>query len=103
MVITGSPLPQDNSNLTLSFFVVIPQFFSWVIFINDCICILTGSPGYLFHDCTCYTKIGGSKISPKILNAMVNYNYHGENRAITRLLQSAEHKIIYIKIIYYVL
>ena len=27
------------------FFVVITQFFSWIILINDCICILTGSPG----------------------------------------------------------
>ena len=25
--------------------VVITQLFSWIIFINDCICILTGSPG----------------------------------------------------------
>ena len=27
------------------FLVVITQLFSWIIFINDCICILTGSPG----------------------------------------------------------
>ena len=27
------------------FFVVITQLFSWIILINDCICILTGSPG----------------------------------------------------------
>ena len=27
------------------FVVVIIQFFSWIILINDCICILTGSPG----------------------------------------------------------
>ena len=27
------------------FLVVITQFFSCIIFINDCICILTGSPG----------------------------------------------------------
>ena len=27
------------------FLVVITQLFSWITFINDCICILTGSPG----------------------------------------------------------
>ena len=27
------------------FLVVITQFFYWMIFINGCICILTGSPG----------------------------------------------------------
>ena len=30
------------------FLVVTAQFFSWIIFINDCICILIGSPGYYF-------------------------------------------------------
>ena len=32
-------------NLPLPFFVVITLLLSWVIFINYCICILTGSPG----------------------------------------------------------
>ena len=27
------------------FLVVMTQLFSWIIFINDCICVLTGSPG----------------------------------------------------------
>ena len=27
------------------FLVAITQLLSWIIFINDCICILTGSPG----------------------------------------------------------
>ena len=31
-------------NYPYPFLVVISQFFSLVIFINDCICILTGSP-----------------------------------------------------------
>ena len=27
------------------FLVVITQLFTWIIFIHDCVCILTGSPG----------------------------------------------------------
>ena len=34
-------------NLT-HFLVVITQLLSWIIFINDYVCILTGSPGYNF-------------------------------------------------------
>ena len=30
--------------------VLITQLFSWIIFINDCICILTGSPGWYFFN-----------------------------------------------------
>ena len=65
------------------FFVVISQLFSWIIFINNCICILTGLYGYFLHDCICYTKFGGNKNSPNFLNVMVNYHYHGENGVIT--------------------
>ena len=46
--ITRSLLPQNNNNLPLPFFVQINQFFSWIIFINYHICILTGSTGYYF-------------------------------------------------------
>ena len=45
MGITCSPLSQNNGNLPLPFLVVITQFFSWMVFINNCICILTGLPG----------------------------------------------------------
>ena len=45
MGITHSLLPKNNGNLPLPFFVVITLFLSWIIFINDCIYILTGSPG----------------------------------------------------------
>ena len=45
--VTYSPLPQNNCNspLPLPFLVVISQLFSCIIFINDCICIWTVSPG----------------------------------------------------------
>ena len=33
-------------------------------------------------------KIGGYKNSPKSLNVMVNYHYHGENRVITKKFPS---------------
>ena len=45
MGITLSPLPQNNGNLPLPFLVVITHFLLNNI-INDCICILTGFPGY---------------------------------------------------------
>ena len=35
MGITRSPLPQNNGNLPLPFLVVIAQFSSWIIFVND--------------------------------------------------------------------
>ena len=41
----GTYLPQNIGNLPLPFLVVITLFLSWIIFNNDCICILTGSPG----------------------------------------------------------
>ena len=44
MGVTCFPLSQNIGNLPLPFLVVINQFFSWIIFINNCICILTGSP-----------------------------------------------------------
>ena len=59
------------------------QLFSWKIFINDCICIFTGSPAkyfvmivYVIH------KIEGYKNSPNSLKVMVNYHYHEKNRLI---------------------
>ena len=39
-----SPLPHYNSNLPLTFLVIMTQLFSWMIIINDFMCILTGSP-----------------------------------------------------------
>ena len=48
MGIAHSPLSQNNGNLPLPFLVVITQVFSYIIFINDCIFLLTGSPGYIF-------------------------------------------------------
>ena len=66
------------------FFVVITQLFSCIIFINDCICILTGSPGYYLLMIVYVIKnIGGNENSPDSLNVMVNYHYHGERRVIT--------------------
>ena len=84
MAITCSPLPQNNGNLPVPFLVVISQLFSWIIFINDCICILTGSLGQFLHNSICYTKIEGNKNSPDSLNARLNYHYHSENRVIAR-------------------
>ena len=44
------------------FFEVITQLFSCIIFINDCICILTVSPGYyLFMIIYVIQKIGGNE------------------------------------------
>ena len=45
MVITRSTLPQNNVNLPLPFFCGNYSIVSWIIFIIDCICILTVSPG----------------------------------------------------------
>ena len=64
--------------------VVITQFFYSITFINDCICILTGSSGwYLFMIVYVIQNIRGSNNSPDSLNLMVNYHYHSEKRAIT--------------------
>ena len=38
------------------FLMVVTQLFSWIMCINYCICILTGSPGLYFYDHLCYTK-----------------------------------------------
>ena len=38
-------ITKQNSNLSLLFFVSITQMFFWIIFIIDCIFILTGSLG----------------------------------------------------------
>ena len=38
MGITRSLLPQNNGNLPLPFFVVLTQLFTWIIFVNDCMC-----------------------------------------------------------------
>ena len=68
MGITRSPLPQNNGNLPLPFFVVIAQLLSWKIFLNDCICILNGSPGqYLLIVLYVILKIGGNENSPNFL------------------------------------
>ena len=85
MGITRSTLPRNNGNLPLPFFCgnypivllnniysrlyMYINWFTWIIFI---------------HDCICYTKIGGNENYPDSLNVMVNYHYHRENRVITR-------------------
>ena len=52
---------------------------------NDCICILTGSPGlYLSMIIYVIFKNGGNNNYPDSLNVMVNYHYHSENRVINR-------------------
>ena len=43
MGITRCPLPQKNDNLPLPFFVVYTLSFSWIIFMNNCIYIFSGS------------------------------------------------------------
>ena len=71
------------------FLVVITQLIYWIIFINDCIFILTVSPRlYIFMIVYVIQKIRGNENSPDSLNVMVNYHYHGENRLITRYLPS---------------
>ena len=66
------------------FLVVITPFFSWIIFINDCICILTGSPGYFLMIIYVILKIRGNNNYSNSLNVMVNYHFHGKNRVINR-------------------
>ena len=44
MAFTCSPLTRNNGNLSLPFLVVITLLFYWILFINNCICILTSSP-----------------------------------------------------------
>ena len=64
--------------------VVIIQLLSWIIFINDCICILSGSTGFFFMIVHDIQKIEGNYNSPNYLNVMVNFHNHIENRLITR-------------------
>ena len=67
------------------FLVVIAQFFSCIIYINDCICILSGSPElYLFLIIYVIQKIGGNNSSLDSLKVMVNYHHHGKSRVITQ-------------------
>ena len=59
------------------FLVAITQLFSWIIFINYCICILTSSPVYyILMIIYVIQKNGGNKNFPDSLNVMVNYHYH---------------------------
>ena len=61
------------------FSVVLDHFLLWIIFINDCICILNGSPGFFFSIIVyVIQKIGGNENSPISLNIIINYHYHGE-------------------------
>ena len=83
MVIACYLLTKNNGNSPLPFLVVITLLFTSIIFINNCICILTGSPVKYFHDRICYTKIGGNENYPSYLNIMVNYHYHHDNWIIT--------------------
>ena len=65
------------------FLMAITLLFSCIIFINDCISILTVSPGkYLFMIVYVIQEIGGNENSPDSLKVMVNYRYHSENRVI---------------------
>ena len=52
---------------------------------NDCIFILTGSPGYYLCMIVYVIQIiGGNENAPNSLNVMFNYHYHGEIRVITQ-------------------
>ena len=52
-------------------------------FINDCIFILVGHLDFVFMIVDVIGKIGGNDNSPKSLNVMVHYHYHGEIRVMT--------------------
>ena len=66
------------------FLLVITLLLSYIIFMNDSICILTYSRGYyLFMIKYVIQKNGSNKNSPDSLNAMVNFHYNCENRVIT--------------------
>ena len=75
-----------NGNLPLSFLVVIIICFYWIIFINNCLCILTGSPGIFFDSCMWYCNKLGLMIIHQFYQHMGNYHYHSENRVITQFL-----------------
>ena len=66
------------------FLLAITQLFYWIIFINGCIRILTGSPGFFFMIVYVMRKIGGNENYPNSLNVMISYHYHGKNRVITQ-------------------
>ena len=85
MGINRSLLPQKNGNLPLPFLVVITLLFSWTIFINYCIFILTGSPGFKkIMIVYVIQKNEDNKNSSDSLNVIVNHHYHSENRVITQ-------------------
>ena len=84
MGITCFPLIKNNVNLSLPVFGCNYPILPWIIFINDCICILTGLPGIFFVIAYVIQKIGGNKNSPNSLNIMANYHYHSEDRVITQ-------------------
>ena len=65
------------------FLVIITQFFSWIIFINDCICVLTGLTGWYFLAHIYYTKNHGLWEFSNFLKVMLDYHNHVENRVIT--------------------
>ena len=81
MGITRSLLTNNYGNLPLPFLVVIHHLFSWIIFNNYCVRILTGSPRLKkFMIVYFILKTRGTNNSPNYFNIMVNYHYHGENR-----------------------
>ena len=85
MGITRSLLPQDIGNLPVPFFCGNYPIVLLHNIINDCICIITGSPRkHLFMVVYVIQEIGGNENSPYSINAMVNYHYHGENMVTTR-------------------
>ena len=65
MGITRSPLPQNIGNLPFPFLVVTTQFFSWIIFINSCICIYRFTWIIVFMIVYVIQKIGCNDNSPK--------------------------------------
>ena len=83
MGINRSPLPKKFGYLTLPFFVIINQYFSLIICINGCICILTGSPGkYFSWRYILYEKLG-VQIIQQLYQQAVNYHYRSENMEVT--------------------
>ena len=66
-----------------SFLVVIIILLSWILFINDFICILNGSPRRCFLLLYMLFKNGGLQEFSNYLDATVNFHYNGKNRVIT--------------------
>ena len=79
MLITRSPLPQNNGNLPSAYF---GGNFPIAI-LENIYCISTGSPGYYFSLSYILYKNRGDDY-PNSLNLIANYHYHGENRVISR-------------------